>query len=128
MNWLMALILKTDLTVPYAVLVWAGMLLSVWWLIVMRNDPTNRGVPEWHLRIRRTGTILITIGFMLTVLFGGDLAWTPWPPMLLVALGFDVYLAGSILVASRRCKLFNQRMSVLHARAAARSASARGTG
>lgn len=98
-------ILGADLTAPYAVLVWIGVILALIWAILMADDPANAGLPEWDLRLRRTGVIIMLFGMLLTVLFGGNQAWAPWPTSLITAFGFDFYLASAILTARHRSKL-----------------------
>lgn len=46
------------------------------------------------------------MGFLLSVLFGGDRKWVPWPTSVLVIAGFDFFLASAIYIVKRRTKLF----------------------
>jgi hypothetical protein len=98
-------LLDYDWTAVHAVLVWAGVLLAVAWLSLMREDPANAGLPEWDLRLRRVGVVIVVAGFLIAVLFGGERLWTPWPPMVIVAFGFDFYLAATIFTVRRRARL-----------------------
>lgn len=98
-------VIEWDWTAVYALMVWTGVLLALAWTILMPNDPANADLPEWDLRLRRTGVLVMVAGFLLTVLFGGDQGWKPWPPMLVIALGFDFYLAAAIFTAKRRARL-----------------------
>lgn len=99
---MMAYLIDSDFTATYAVLVWIGVFLAVGWAILMREDPANRGLPEWDLRLRRSGIIIMVAGFLLTVLFAGDQGWAPWPTMLLTIFGFDFYMGAALITASRR--------------------------
>lgn len=95
----------TNWTDFYAVLVWASVLLAVSWVILLAEDPANNGLPEWDLRLRRFGVIVMVAGFLLSVLVGGDKAWTPWWPMVLIIFGFDFYLAAAIFTGRRRARM-----------------------
>lgn len=94
-----------DFTALYAVLVWIAVVLALVWTILMHDDPANAGLPEWDLRLRRTGVLLMVAGFILSVLFGGNQGWAPWPTMLLIVFGFDFYLASAIFTLSRRKRI-----------------------
>ena len=96
---------EINFTDVYAVLVWAAVLLAVAWMILMKDDPANSGLPEWDLRLRRAGIFIMVAGFIVSVLFGGNQGWTPWPPMVLIVFGFDFYLAAAIFTGYRRAKL-----------------------
>jgi peptidoglycan/LPS O-acetylase OafA/YrhL len=98
-------LIDNDFTALYAVLVWAGVMLAVAWVIMMRDDPANSGLPEWDLRMRRAGIVTMVAGFILSVLFGGNQQWAPWPTMIVVVLGFDFYLASAILTQRHRVKI-----------------------
>lgn len=97
--------LERDFTELYAVLVWAAVMLAVTWSILLREDPANKGLPDWDLRLRTIGVAIIVFGLLLSVLFGGDRRWAPWPTMLVVAFGVDFYLAAAIFTGRRRHKL-----------------------
>lgn len=98
-------VIEWDWTALYAVFVWAAVLLAVTWTISMKDDPANFGLPEWNLRLRRTGILLMVGGFLISVLFGGSQGWTPWPPMVLIVFGFDFYLATALLTGWQRTRL-----------------------
>lgn len=89
-------ILSADYTTPYQILVWIGVILAVIWTGKMRDDPANAALPEWDRTLRRAGVYIMAGGLLVTVLFGGDRAWAPWPPMLIIVFGFDFYFAASI--------------------------------
>lgn len=100
MTW----ILDSNWADTFTILVWIGVLLAVAWTIHMRVDPANDGLPEWDLRLRRFGVLTMVFGFLICVLFGHSQGWTPWPPMVLIALGFDFYLAAALVTKKRRSK------------------------
>ena len=101
MNW----ILSTNWSDPFTILVWIGVLLAVVWTIMMRDDPANDGLPEWDLRLRRAGILTMVFGLSISVLFGNSQGWTPWPPMILVVVGFDFYLAAALLTSKPRVRM-----------------------
>lgn len=105
-------LLGADLTAAYAVLVWIGVLLAVAWSILMKDDPANHMRPVWELRLRRAGVIIMVGGFLLTVLFGGEQRWAPWPPMLIIVFGFDFYLAAATLTSARRAKMRDKMLAM----------------
>lgn len=98
----LAYLMNGDFTATYAVLVWCGVFLAVGWVILMREDPANRGLPEWDLRLRRGGILFMVAGLLLTVLYGGDQGLAPWPTMLVTVFGFDFYMGAALITASRR--------------------------
>lgn len=98
-------IIETNWTDLYAVLVWVSVLLSVCWMIQMREDPANTDLPEWDLRLRRAGIFMVVAGLIVSVLFGGSQGWTPWPPMVLIVFGFDFYLAAAIYSGYHRTQV-----------------------
>ena len=100
--------IENDFTAAYAVLVWIGVMLAVAWIKTMGDDPANKGLPEWDRRLRRVGIIIMLVGFLLSVLFGGDQKWAPWPTHIIIALGFDFYLAAALLTARHRAKIAEQ--------------------
>lgn len=99
-------IIEFDWTALYAVIVWIGVLLAVAWVILMEKDPANEHLPVWELRFRRFGIYVMVGGFLLSVLFAGNQGWTPWPPMLVIAFGFDAFLGAAILSTVHRTKLY----------------------
>lgn len=106
---IVSLALDADLTAAYACIVWIGVMLSVVWTILMSDDPANAGLPKWDLRLRRIGVITMAFGFILSVLFGGDQGWAPWPTMLIIAFGFDFYMAAAIMTSHRRTEIRKMR-------------------
>jgi hypothetical protein len=45
---------------------------------------------------------------MISVLFGGQMKWVPWPPMILIVFGFVFYLSAAIFTGQRRTRIAKQ--------------------
>lgn len=99
-------ILDQDYSQLYTILVWLGVLLVVAWVIVMHDDPANVDLAPWQPRLLRTGVIIMITGFLLSVLFGGDRKWIPWPTSVVVISGFDFFIGSAIYIVRRRTALF----------------------
>ncbi len=93
-----------DFTALYMVLVWLSALLAVAWMAAMRSDPALWNLPPWHLNMRRAGILITEGGLLTSVLFGNELHWTPWPPMVAVVFGLNVYMTSMILTSRERAK------------------------
>lgn len=106
-------LIEQNYTDIYAVLVFACVLLAVAWSILMRDDPANTMLPQWDLRLRRIGVMITVAGFMISVLFGGRMGWVPWPPAVLIVLGFVFYLSAAIFTSQRRMRII-KRFADLH--------------
>lgn len=100
-----AYLLSIDLTDIYAILVWAGALLGVAWMMMMSKDPANEHIAPWHIHARKLGLVMLIGGFMTAALFGDSQKWVPWPPVVLAALGLDVYLAAAVHATRQRIKI-----------------------
>src|SRR5262245_54109595 len=61
-----------------------------------RIAPGDKGcLRQW----RRTGMFVIGAGFAWSLMFGLERDWQPWPPMLVIMLGADLYMITSIISA-----------------------------
>ncbi len=75
-------------------------------MALMNDDPTHKALPAWQRRSSRFGVGIMIGGFLVTVLFGGERAWAPWPPMVIIIIGFDLYIASAIWTSKHRIRAF----------------------
>lgn len=94
--------LEVDLTSLFGLLVIIGTLLAVPWVNTFATDPANRGFSAAVLFVQRCAVVAVQGGLIVTVLIGGRQHWGPWPSMLLVALGLDVFYGMGLLAWRQR--------------------------
>lgn len=101
---------RFDFTLGVYILTWTSTILMLVLVAKTGHDPASSCVGCWCQRLRRFGLVIVQGAFMTAILFGDELKWTPWPPMLLALVGLNLYYAASIVAVQERINAHKNRM------------------
>lgn len=91
-----------DLVPVHLLLAFVGTLCTISIMVLSSGGKIAAGEKGCLRQMRRVGMFIIGAGFLWSMAFGLDNNWQPWPPMLLIMAGCDLYMLTSIISAHVR--------------------------
>lgn len=111
MDKVLAFLTAVDLSTPVYLLTWVSSVLALWLCSVTWQDPASSDVGCVCQRLRRLGLIVVQMALMVAIIFGEEMRWVPWPPMIVLLVGLNLYYGASILAVRERIAVVKRRQS-----------------
>lgn len=94
---------RVDLSVPFAISVFGGAILSVF-LAQLLWQHGDQNDPPWLRNAHRATLLLKALMFLWALDYGFKQHWQPWPPMVLLVVVIDLHIAARIATVYWRAR------------------------